>query len=45
MSVETAYWLYPVIAKTFFRKKYLKNTYISPYLSGREKGVTCSINF
>lgn len=45
MSVEAAYWLYPVISKTFFRKSYLKNTYISPYLSGKEKGVTCSIIF
>lgn len=45
MSVEAAYWLYPVISKTFFRKNYLKNTFISPYMSDGEKGVTCSINF
>lgn len=45
LSVEAAYWLYPVISKTFFRKRYLKNTFISPYLSNESKGVTCSIAF
>lgn len=45
LSVEAAYWLYPVISKTFFRKRYLKNTFISPYLSNESKGVTCSITF
>lgn len=45
LSVEAAYWLYPFISKTFFRKRYLKNTYISPYLSSDSKGVTCSITF
>lgn len=45
LSVEAAYWLYPVISKIFFRKRYLKNTFISPYLSNESKGVTCSITF
>lgn len=45
LSVEAAYWLYPFISRTFFRKRYLKNTYISPYLSSDSKGVTCSITF
>ena len=45
LSVEAAYWLYPAISKTFFHKRYLSNIFISPYLSGKEKGVTCSIRF
>lgn len=45
LSVEAAYWLYPVISKTFFRRRYLKNTFISPYLSSESKGVTCAITF
>ena len=45
LSVQAAYWLYPVISRTFFRKQYLKNTYISPYVSEYGKGVSCSITF
>lgn len=45
LSVEAAYWLYPVMSRTFFRRRYLKNTFVSPYLSGKEKGVTCAITF
>lgn len=45
LSVEAAYWLYPFISKTFFHRCYLKNTFVSPYLSGKEKGVTCAITF
>ena len=45
MSVEAAYWLYPVISKSFFRKRYLKNTFISPYLSEEGKGLACNVTF
>lgn len=45
LSVEAAYWLYPFITKTFFKKRYLKNTFISPYYSKQEKGLSCSIRF
>lgn len=45
LSVQAAYWLYPFITKTFFRKRYLKNTFISPYVSSESKGVTCAIRF
>lgn len=45
LSVQAAYWLYPVISKTFFHKQYLKNTYISPYVSEDSKGVSCTITF
>lgn len=45
LSVEAAYWLYPVIAKTIFRKRYLKNAYISPYLTDSHKGLSCVVTF
>ena len=45
LSTRAAYWLYPTISKTFFRKQYLKNIYISPVLSSQEKGVACLIRF
>lgn len=45
LSTRAAYWLYPTISKTFFHKQYLKNVYISPVLSSREKGVSCLIIF
>ena len=45
LSVEAAYWLYPFISKTFFHHRYLKNAFVSPCLSGKEKGVTCAITF
>lgn len=45
LSVQAAYWLYPVITKTFFHKRYLKNTYISPYVSEASKGLSCCITF
>lgn len=45
ISVEAAYWLYPVITRTFFRKRYLKNVYLSPYASPQNKGVACRIVF
>lgn len=45
LSVQAAYWLYPVLAKTFFHKRYLNNAYISPYVSEYGKGLSCSIAF
>lgn len=45
LSVQMAYWLYPIIARTFFRKRYLRNTYISPYMSEYSKGVSCTLTF
>lgn len=44
LSTQAAYWLYPTITKTFFRKRY-KNIFISPYFSKEEKGVSCHIAF
>lgn len=45
LSVQAAYWLYPAITKTFFHKRYLKNTFVSPYISEYGKGISCSITF
>lgn len=45
LSAEAAYWLYPTVSKTFFRKRYLKNVRLSPYVSQQEKGLSCSIVF
>lgn len=45
LSVQAAYWLYPAISKTFFHKQYLKNTFISPYMSEQSKGLSCTITF
>ena len=43
LSVQAAYWLYPVISKTFFHKRYIKNMYISPYVSENSKGLNFTI--
>lgn len=45
LSVQAAYWLYPVISKTIFKKLYSKNIYLSPSISKTEKGLTCVITF
>lgn len=45
LSVQAAYWLYLVISKTFFHKRYLKNTYVLPYMSEYGKGISCTITF
>ena len=45
MSVQAAYWVYPIISKTFFRKRYLKNTFISPYVSEEGKELAFNITF
>ena len=42
---EAAYWLYPIIAKGIFKKRYLKNTYISPVITQESKGIACAISF
>lgn len=33
LSVEAAYWLYPLISRTFFRGQYNKNIYLAPYIT------------
>lgn len=45
LSAQAAYWLYPFIAKTFFHHNFLKNTYVSPFVSQTGKGISCSFSF
>lgn len=45
LSAKAAYWLYPTISSVFFHKRFLKNTFISPYISPQEKGVYCRLTF
>lgn len=45
LSVQAAYWLYPVVARTFFHKRWLRNACIAPYANAEAKGVSCSIIF
>ena len=45
LCAEAAYWLYPIIAKGIFKKRYLKNTYISPIITQESKGIACAISF
>ncbi len=45
LCAEAAYWLYPVISKTFFPKLYEKNVYLSPSVSPRQVGLACSFTF
>lgn len=45
LSAQAAYWLYPLMTKQMFRRQHLKNIYLSPSFSSREKGVTCVVTF
>ncbi|MCM1355143.1 MAG: phosphatase PAP2 family protein [Staphylococcus sp.] len=45
LSVQAAYWLYPVITKTFFKRRYLQNAIISPTVTPQCKGLAMQITF
>lgn len=45
LSAEAAYWLYPIISKTFFRKAYNSNTCISPSIGNKSIQLNASIFF
>lgn len=45
LSAQAAYWLYPVITKTFFHKRYGANLFLSPYVSSESKGLTFQLTF
>ena len=45
LCAEAAYWLYPVITKTFFKKRAKANMFIAPALSASQIGMACAINF
>lgn len=45
LCAEAAYWLYPAVARTFFRKQYDNNIFLTPHVSTRDVGVAFSMNF
>lgn len=45
LCTQAAYWLYPVITKTFFHKLYRTNIFLSPYVSAESKGVALRLTF
>lgn len=45
LCAEAAYWLYPVITKTFFKKRYKANIFLSPTAGVSNVGVACYIAF
>lgn len=44
VSVQAAYWLYPIITKTFFKKRY-EQIFMAPTIDNRFIGVNTSIKF
>lgn len=44
LCAEAAYWLYPVITKSFFKKRYNTNVFLAPNLSTTSLGLACSIS-
>ena len=45
LCAQAAYWLYPVITKTFFRKRYNANIFLSPYTPQESKGLALQLTF
>ena len=45
LCAEAAYWLYPVITKTFFKKRYKANGFLAPAISKSQIGLACSLSF
>lgn len=44
LSVQAVYWLYPVITKTFFKKRY-KQIFLAPTVDSRHIGLSTAITF
>lgn len=44
LCAEAAYWLYPVITKTFFKKRYDANIFLSPAVSTNHLGLSLAID-
>ena len=44
LCAEAAYWLYPVITKTFFKKRYNANVFLAPAVGPANLGLACSIS-
>lgn len=45
LCAQAAYWLYPVITKTFFHKRYNANVFLSPYVTQESKGLAFQMTF
>ena len=45
LSARAAYWLYPVITKTFFKKRDNANVFLSLYISKESKGLAFQMTF
>jgi membrane-associated phospholipid phosphatase len=45
LCAQAAYWLYPLITKTFFHKRYKANIYLSPHVSKESKGLAFQLTF
>ena len=45
LCTEAAYWLYPIITKAFFKKRYRNNIFLSPVVTKESKGVAFSLRF
>ena len=45
LCAEAAYWLYPAVTKTFFKKQYDANVFLTPQVSTRHVGMACAITF
>ena len=44
LCAEATYWLYPVVTKTFFKKRYNANVFLAPAVSTSQLGLACSIS-
>ena len=44
LCAEAAYWLYPVITKTFFKNRFNANVFLSPTISTNNLGLACYIS-
>jgi membrane-associated phospholipid phosphatase len=46
LCTKSAYWLYPILRKTFFKNRPAKkNITLLPYYNGEQAGFFLSINF
>lgn len=45
LSVQAAYWLYPLAEKAIFRSRHTKSVRLAPCLSAQEKSLSCQITF
>lgn len=45
LCAQAAYWLYPVITRAFFHKRYKTNIFLSPYVSRESKGLALQLTF